>query len=70
MAEIGYGYSRQESINLACDYAFRLGLRSKEHPLADRWLYKFLGRFPELNVKKPRSLEIARAKCATKEAYF
>lgn len=68
MAEIGYGYSRQETINLASDYAFRLGLRRKEHSLTDRWLYTFLGRFPELNVKKPRSLEISRAKCVTKEA--
>lgn len=68
MSEVGYGYSRQETINLASDYAVSLGLRDRAHPLTDRWLYKFLCRWPELNVKKPRSLEVARAKCATREA--
>jgi hypothetical protein len=29
MAEIGYGYSRQETINLATDYAIILGIRDK-----------------------------------------
>lgn len=31
-------------------------------------MYKFLDRWPVLNVKKPRSLDIARAKCATRAA--
>ena len=44
MAEVGYGYSRQETINLAPDYAINMGLRDKEHPLSDRWLYNFLQR--------------------------
>ena len=68
MAEVGYGYSRQETINLASDYAVCLGLRDKDHPLTNRWLYNFIQRWPELKLKKPRSLEIARAKCATREA--
>lgn len=68
MAEIGYGYSRTETINLASDYAVHLGLRDREHPLSLRWLYKFLNRFPELSVKKPRSLEAARARSATRQA--
>lgn len=38
MSEVGYGYSRQETINLASDYAVNLGLRDKAHPLTDRWL--------------------------------
>jgi len=68
MAEVGYGYSRTEAINLASDYAVHLGLRDKDHPLTLRWLYKFLSRFPELSIKKPRSLESARARCATRGA--
>ena len=68
MAEVGYGYSRQETINLASDYAINMGLRDKEHPLSDRWLYNFLQRWPDLKLKKPRSLEVARAKCATRDA--
>ncbi|XP_053384730.1 uncharacterized protein LOC128550216 [Mercenaria mercenaria] len=66
MAEIGFGYSRQETINLATDYAVHLGIREKSKPFSLTWLYSFLDRWPELKVKKPRSLEIARAKYATR----
>jgi hypothetical protein len=68
MAEVGYGYSRQETINLASDFAVSLGLRDRNHPLTDRWLYQFIRRWPELNIKKPRSLDMARARSATREA--
>ncbi|KAH3771768.1 hypothetical protein DPMN_173095 [Dreissena polymorpha] len=52
MGEVGFGYTRKETINLASDYAFTLGLRPREKPLTDRWLYKFLDRWPALMVKK------------------
>ena len=68
MAEIGYGYSRQETINIASDFAHHLGLCDKSHRLSLQWLYNFLSRWPELKVKKPRSLEIARARSATRRA--
>ncbi|XP_053399613.1 uncharacterized protein LOC123560449 isoform X3 [Mercenaria mercenaria] len=68
MADVGYGYSRQETINLASDYAIHLGLRDKDHPLTDKWFYKFLQRWPDLKVVKPRSLDVARAKSATRLA--
>ncbi|KAH3805711.1 hypothetical protein DPMN_134018 [Dreissena polymorpha] len=29
MAEVGYGYSRQETINLAYDYAVHVGIKQK-----------------------------------------
>ena len=67
-AEVGYGCSRQETINLASDYAMYMGLRDKEHRLSDRWLYNFLQRWPDLKLKKLRSLEVERAKCATRDA--
>ena len=73
MDEVGYGYSRQVTINLATDYAVQLGLRDKEHPLTEKWLYSFLSRWPELRVKKPRSLDVARARSATRstiDSYF
>jgi hypothetical protein len=66
MAELGYGYSRVETINLASDYAIHLGLRQREKPFSLKWLYNFLQRWPDLKVRKPRSLEAARAKCATR----
>jgi hypothetical protein len=66
MAELGYGYSRMETINLASDYAIHLGLRPKEKLFSLKWLYNFLQRWPNLIVRKPRSLEAATAKCATR----
>jgi hypothetical protein len=68
MAEVGYGYSRQETLNLASDYAFHLGAREKNHPLGFDWFYGFMSRWPQLKVTKPRSLEVARAKYATETA--
>ena len=68
MAEIGYGYSRQETINIASDFAHHLGLCDKSHRLSLQWLYNFLSRWPELKVKKPRSLEIACARSAIRPA--
>lgn len=68
MAEVGYGYSRQETINLATDYAINMGLRDKGDPFTKTWLYNFLERWPNLKAKKPRSLDIARAKSATRSA--
>ncbi|XP_046576326.1 uncharacterized protein LOC124284300 [Haliotis rubra] len=61
MGEIGYGYTRQETINLASDYAVNQGHRDRDHPLSLRWLYSFLDRWPELKVQTPRKLEAARA---------
>ena len=66
MAEIDYGYSRQETINMTSDFAHHLGLCDKYHRLSIQWLYNFVSRWPELKVKKPRSLEIARARSATR----
>ena len=73
MAEIGYGYSRQEAINLASDYVVHLKIKNPGHRFSLSWLYGFLDRWPDLRVKKPRALEIARAKSATRpviERYF
>ena len=69
MAEVGYGYSRQETLNLATEYAVELNVRSRDHnPVSDKWLHNFLLRWPQLKLKKPRALDVARAKCATRQA--
>ena len=65
---MGYGYSRQEAMHFACEFAVQLGLRQKGTLLTDKWFYNFLGRWPELKVQKHRSLEVARATSATPEA--
>lgn len=52
MAEIGYGYSRKETINLASDYAIHLGIKENGHKFSLKWLYNFLSRWPDLKVKK------------------
>ena len=65
MAEYGYGYTRQEVVDIASDYAVKNGGRDKQHPFSLKWFRRFVSRWPELKVLKPRSLEIARAKCSS-----
>ncbi|KAJ8303360.1 LOW QUALITY PROTEIN: hypothetical protein KUTeg_019756 [Tegillarca granosa] len=67
MAEIGYGYTRAETLNLASDYSVHLGHRERQHPLSLCWLYNFLQRWPDVRIQKPHSLEAVRAKCTSKE---
>jgi hypothetical protein len=67
MANIGYRYSRQEVGDVASNFAVHLNKRTKDNQLSLKWFYSFLGRWPELKVIKPRSLEISRAKSATIE---
>ena len=66
MAEIGYGYTKQDILKLACDTAVFLGLPST---FSESWLYQgFLARHPELKLIEPRKLSINRAKSCTKES--
>ena len=67
MANLGYGYTRQEVANMASDYAVILGKRTKTDPLTLRWFDGFISRWPELRVLKPRGLEHLRAKAASAE---
>ena len=64
MADLGYGYTQQECINVASQYAIQLGKRTKDKPLSMMWMKGFLARWPEMRVIKPRSLEHVRAKMA------
>ncbi|XP_041376339.1 uncharacterized protein LOC121388791 isoform X2 [Gigantopelta aegis] len=65
MASYGYGYTRQEVIDIATDYAVKLGKRISEKPFTLGWLYLFIRRWPELRLIKPRALEQFRAKCTS-----
>ena len=67
VANLGYGYTRQEVVDIASDYAFALGVRPKDKPLTLNWFVKFAGRWPEIHVVKPRALEIRRAKSTSDE---
>ncbi|XP_038064724.1 uncharacterized protein LOC119735094 [Patiria miniata] len=73
MALLGYGYSRAEVIDTATIYAVSLNKRDEDHPLSLKWFRNFMTRWPELSVKKPRSLDLYRAKATSEEvvmAYF
>ena len=61
VAKYGYGYTRQEVVELASDYAVQLGKRKPDQPLTIKWIRTFIGCWPELRVLKPRSLEQLRA---------
>lgn len=45
MALIGYGYTRQEVVDLASDYAADLDIRKLDKPFSLRWFYSFLKRW-------------------------
>jgi hypothetical protein len=62
MSSYGYGYTRQECLDIATDYAIQLGRRSKDHPLSMKWIRGLLKRWPSLKCLVPRGLEHVRAK--------
>ena len=73
MASFGYGYTRQEVVDVATDYAVQFGKRTHDTPLTLNWFRRFVIRWPELHVLKSRALEQQRAKSAsetTVSAYF
>ena len=62
MASFGYGYTVQECVDLASDFATQLGKRSKDKPLSTKWMKGLRGRWPEIKKFTPRALEHVRAK--------
>ena len=67
VAKLGYGYRRQEVVDIASDYEYGLGKGPMDKPLTLNWFVKFAGRWPEILVVKPRALEIQRAKSTSNE---
>ena len=65
MAEIGYGLTRTEVVNLATDYAISLHLREKGKELTMKWYNNFIKRWPELHTVKPSNLSKLRVKSAS-----
>ena len=65
MAKYGYGYTRQEVCDIATGYAIQLRKRTKENPFTLNWFNKFIMRWPQLRLLKPRGLEKVRAKSAS-----
>ena len=69
MANVGYGYTRSESLNMATDYAVHLGkMTNDDKVFSMNWFYGFIFRWPELRAIKPSSLSEQRAKCASEES--
>ena len=68
MANIGYGYSRQEFLALATDFAISLGKKTDSDPIfAASWYTGFKSRHPDVTLAKPQKLSLVRAKCTSKE---
>ena len=65
VAKYGYGYTRQEVVDMASDFAVQLGKRTSTYPFTLRWFRTFLKRWLELRVLKPRGLEQCRAQSAS-----
>ena len=74
MNSIGYGYSRQEFLNLATDFAVSLKKKSPEDPsFTQAWFDGLKGRWPGITLAKPQKLSVVRAKSASQpiiEKYY
>jgi len=68
MSLLGYGYTQQECVDVASQYAVQLGKRTPDKHLSMKWIKGFLSRWPEMKVTKPRALNYYRAKSATELA--
>ncbi|KAH3891363.1 hypothetical protein DPMN_015461 [Dreissena polymorpha] len=67
MADLGYGYTQQECIDVASQFAVQLGKRTVGTPLSMMWMKGFLKRWPEMRVVKSRALDHVMAKMASEK---
>ena len=65
VALLRYGYTRQEVVDLASDFAVHVRKRTVNNPFTLNWFNRFIKRWPELRVIKPRGLEQCRAHSAS-----
>ena len=74
MNSIGYGYSRQELLNLATDFAISLKKKSPEDlSFTQAWFDGLKGRWPGIRLAKPQKLSVVHAKSASQpviEKYY
>ena len=56
MAELGYGYTRTEVINMATEYMHSVGRLADDKRLSQNWYIGFSRRWPELKRVKPSAL--------------
>ncbi|XP_062566908.1 uncharacterized protein LOC134229216 [Saccostrea cucullata] len=68
ISAVGYGYTRVEVMNLGTEYAIALGKRDREHPLSLQWLNSFIDRWPDLKVRRPKTISELRAKATSRES--
>ena len=69
-ADIGYGRTRNEVLNIASRLLARKGV---ERVVSNGWWNKFLCRHPHLQTRTPATLSVSRARASTREcidAYF
>ena len=67
VAACGYGYMRRELAGLAGDTAFFLNTRETSAPVNDKWVFKFLNRWPNMKMVTARGSPVVRASCATRK---
>ncbi|XP_041379546.1 uncharacterized protein LOC121392379 [Gigantopelta aegis] len=69
MASVGYGYTRAQVLNLGTDYATHLNKRPHDcNSLSLQWFYGFMGRWPELKLRRPKSLSELRVYATSEES--
>ena len=75
IAAVEHGYTLVEVTNFDTEYAVCLQKRDCEHLIVTTvdlffswWFYSFLGRWPELNVCRPKTITELKAKATSKES--
>ncbi|XP_076107558.1 uncharacterized protein LOC143075858 [Mytilus galloprovincialis] len=68
MGELGYGYYRQDVVDMASNYAIALDLKTKkDKPLTLMWYSGMIKRWPDFKIVKLKALEVVKANNANKE---
>ena len=66
MANIGYGFTKEEVLHVATNYVISVGKKSgSDSYFGYSWFCKFMKRCGDLQVTKPRKLAIIRAKTSS-----
>lgn len=70
-SQIGYGYSMQQYLRLAADFAMSLKKKSAtDAEFAQSWYEGFKKGNPTITLAKAQILTLLRAKCTLQGSYF
>lgn len=67
VASCGFGFTRNGLAELTAETSFYMKRRDTNAPFSNKWVYRFLLRWPELKMTERQHFPIGRARFATRE---